>query len=532
MSFVGETVPLILGTGGQSGSKNQSAVRPDQLIIADNVTLEGLTVRKEGGKDKYNSAAVSGTPSIIGGWDWRYDGTTQRSVIVTDTGDVLMDNDGDADYTANTVKSGLSIITSTVPIFVEGGNEVAANDRKLFLLTGRNVVQVLIGSATSMTDITNPPADWSGTVQPTFGVIHANRFFAGGNSNDPHRVYYSLSTDHEDFTSSGAGSISVFPGKGDRLVWGASFKGLLVLAKAPRGLYFVDTRDADPANWAVGEVSESIGSPGPGCMCVVDNDILFMDSTANIHTMESIQEFGNLGTRSLSDTAFYGPYLRSVLNLGLLNKTKAVFYTAKREAHFSTAGLGSSVNNRRVVVDFNRVDIARFRTSNRDTAESIWLAYDSDDIQRIQIGDDAGFVWTLDQETRSADGVGYNGEFQTPHLDFAFIDPKLGSVNKNWSWLELEVEPKGNSTLSIDVYLDDAYSETIQFNMGATGATLGSFVLGTDSLAGGTVLNKRQPLKGRSRRISLKGSNSGAGEDFSIVKFYFGFTLSDTEQLG
>ena len=531
MSFTGEVVPLILGTGGQSGSKNQSAVSPDQLIVADNITLEGLTVRKEGGAEKYNSTVVSGTPSIIAGYDWLNDGITQRSVIVTDAGSMLMDA-GDGDYTASTLKTGLTINSTTVPIFVEGGAEQSGSSKKLFLFSGVNPVQVLTGAGVSTTDIGTPPADWTGNTQPQFGLIHDDKLWGGGNANDPHRIYYSLASDHEDFTSSGTGSLSIFPGEGDGLVWGVSFKGLIILDKSPKGLYYVDTRDPTAANWEVGRISESIGSPGPAAFCMVDNDILFIDSTANIHTMESIQEYGNLGTRSLSDIAFYGTFLRDELNLGRLRHARGIFYVAKREAHFAMAGVGSQVNNRRVVVDFNRVDIKRFRTSTRDVAQSIWLSHDSDLIHRPTIGDDAGFVWTLDTATRSKDGSGYNGQFQTPHLDMSFYEPRLGAVNKDWSFLELEVEPKGNYNLSIDVYLDDRYSETLQFNMGATGATLGSFVIGTSALAGGTILNKRKPLKGRSRRISLVGRNSGNSEDFSIVKFYFGFTISDAEQLG
>ena len=185
-----------------------------------------------------------------------------------------------------------------------------------------------------------------------------------------------------------------------------------------------------------------------------------------------------------------------------------------------------------MVIDFNRVDLPRFRLSTRDTAISLWNKADSSFISRLTMGDDEGFVWDLDQEIRSKDGSGYSSQWQTPHLDFSDADPKLGSINKNWSFLELSIEPKGNHDLAIDVFLDDRLSETLLFNMGAVGSVLGVFVLGTDVLAGGNLENRRKTLTGRSRRISLLGRNSGADEDYSIAKFYFGFSESDTEVLG
>jgi len=530
VAFQGQVVGITLGTGGQSGSKNQAAVREDQLLIAENVTFEDNTIRKEGGAAKYNSTVVSGTPKIIGGHDWDFDGSTRRSVLVTDAGDILRD-DGAGDYTATTLDTGLNIATSTVPIFVEGGEEVAANNKKLFVFTGRNAVQVLSGNGASTADLATPPADWTGLTQPVFGVLHDDRLWGGGNTNDPHRLYYSDTADHEDFTGGTSGSLSIFPGQGGRLSWAVSFRGIIIVAKHPQGLYAVDTTDPSVSNWVIKKLNGAIGSPGPQAFAVVDDDIVFFSSSAAIYSLAAVNKFGDVESDSLTDEADYDTFLRDNIALDQLRLCRGIYYPAKKEVHFAVSGTGATTNNRRVVVDFNRKGLPRFRFSPRDTPVSMWLRTGSDLIERPALGDDAGFVWDLDQETRSKDGVGYAATFQTPHLDFTFADPGLGPVNKNWAWLELAVEPKGNHNLSVDVFLDDALSETIQFDMGGTGAVLGSFVLGTDVLAGGNLTNKRKLLRGRSRRISLKGTNSGAAEDFSVIKFYFGFKVSDTEEL-
>jgi hypothetical protein len=530
MAFTGRTVGLVLGTGGQSGAKNQAAVRPDQLILANNLTFEGITIQKEGGATKYNSTAVSGTPNIIAGWDWDHNGSTQRQVIVTDAGTILRD-DGSGDFTATTLKSGLTV-ANQVPVFLECGLEAAGNNKKLFCFTGANVVQVLDGNAATTSDLTTPPADWATTNQPKFGAVHEGRVWAGGNVNDPHRLYYSTTTNHEDFTGAGSGSLSIYPGESDRLVWAVSYKGYLVCAKHPHGVYVIDTTDPTVGNWKINRITGSIGGVGPRAMCVVENDIIFMDDSLNIYALSSVEQFGDLGTRSLTDTASFGPYLRTEMDPTYLDNASAIFYPSKREAIFCMTSTGSTVNNRRLVIDYNIPDQPRFRVSDRDNCTCIWLYENTDNIRKPRVGDNAGFVWNLDEDSRNKDGSGYTGEFQTPHLDFSFIDPALGPLNTRWSWLEMQLEPEGDPNLSVDVYLDERLSETIQFSMGTgEGVALGTFILGTNALRDRAIISKRKSLHGRSRTISLKGSNGGANESFSLIKFFFGFNTSDTERL-
>ena len=189
-----------------------------------------------------------------------------------------------------------------------------------------------------------------------------------------------------------------------------------------------------------------------------------------------------------------------------------------------TAASSGTTYDRRLNVDFNRIQLPRFSTSTKDTNRSIWLRKASNGVLRPPTGDSAGFVWTLDQDTRAVAGSGFNAIFQTPHLDLSHLDPALGIIEKNGKFLELVVEPKGNWDLSVDVLWDDVVFQTISFSMGVSGSTLGAFVLGTDKLSGSNLINKRKRLEGSGRRLSLIGRNSGDGQDFSIAKFYFLFT--------
>lgn len=523
MAYKGFVVELPIGKDGFTGTRNLSETLPTQLIQATNVEYSDGPMRKEGGSVKYNSSAISGTPIVLGGWDWFPSAGTQRMIIYTDDGKLLKDTGG-GDFTV-TLKTGLT--TNSFPMFVEGGKEAAANNRKLFCFNGTEVVQVLSADGATTGDLTTPPTDWSGGNQPTFGVNHEDRIWGGGNANDPHRLYYSTTGDHEDFTGSGSGTVSVFAGESEKIVWAVSFKGFLICGKFPRGIYIVDTTDPTVANWKVKRLNTSTSGVSPLSAIISDDDIVFVDSNGQFQFLSTVTEFGDVSNRNLSKIADLNVWMRDNINFSRLDKCQAVWYAKKREARFALTLSGSTVNDIQVIIDFNRPDLPRFRFSNQNTCESMWLRLETDNTFRPLCGDDVGFVWKLDDDTRSKDGVAFEGKFQTPHDDFRWKEDVLASKRKIGQFLELVVEPKGNWNTDVEVYWDDTLEDTYSFNMGSTGATLGSFVLDTDVLAGTSVLNTKKRITGSGKRFSLIGKNNGVGEDFSISKFLLYFIIGD-----
>ncbi len=189
------------------------------------------------------------------------------------------------------------------------------------------------------------------------------------------------------------------------------------------------------------------------------------------------------------------------------------------------------VNNARLVVDFNRPGASRFRWSPRDVCESLWLRRDTDTIARPVIGDSSGFVWKLDKETFRKGTEGYTAEFQTPHLDFRWIDPKLATLRKNGAFLEIVCDPTGEWVLSADVYWDNVLTQTILFNVVPLGAVIGSFVLGTDALGAPASVALRKRLEGSGKRLSLHFYNENIDEDFNISDAFVSFTLGDERNI-
>lgn len=531
MAFTGSQIEIPIGQDGLNGAANLSLVRPNQLIDARNISLADGPITKEGGATNFNASALAGGASIIGGYDWWPGTATQRTIVLTSNGAAYRDTGGGSFGT--TLATGLGWTTASVPVFAEGGREVVGNNAKLFIATGDEQVQVLSGDGTSLADIssTTRPSDWASSY-PRFVVNHDGRLWAGGNDNFPHQLYYSLASDFENFTTGDIGLarvLPVYPGEGRYLAAAASFQSYLVVWKYPRGVYLIDTTDPDQGNWIVKVLSRSIGIASPRAWCQVEGDILFMDPSGSFHLLTAVSEYGDLRASNISARVWLDTWVKANTNLSQLTRVQAAYYPTKREAHFACAAGGSTVNNLRIIWDFN-ADLPRAHYSDLVTAQSLWIYQDASGTPRLRSGSDTGYVRSMDQDAKTLNNAAYASVFQSAHLDFVEAGgPEYGARRKNYRFLEIVVQPAGSWDVDVEIYLDGEYSETVSFDLSGVGAVLGSFVLDTDELAGSVVLNRKKRLVGSGRRISLRGVNDGVGEDFSISRFLLHFQLGNDQ---
>lgn len=514
------TADLPIGLDGLYGSKNPAQLPPSALVLANNMTFIDGTLKKEGGASKYNATAIPGAPRILAGIDWWPDTATQRSVILTSAGDLLKDS-GSGTYPV-TLASGLAV-SAPLGAFVTGGKEAAAVPRKLFCFTGVDPVQVLSGDGATTSVISGAPADWSGSNQPLGGLIHQGRLFGFGNLNDPHRLYYSTTSDHEAPTS----TIGVYSGVGERILACFSIRGFILVFKHPHGIFAIDTRSSSPSDWRVDKVSDEIGICGIGGAVFAEKSIIFFDSSGNIQILEQVTTDA-FSITNIGQLAQIKSFINNNLELTELEKVKGVFYPKDREIHFAVPHLASLENNRRFVMDFNK-EQPRFRYSDRDMPISMWLRKIGN-APRLAMGDAAGFVWDLDTVARSKDGAGYEIRFESAPTDLSFLDPALGGKRKNGRFLELIYEPTGTFDLSVDLIWDGNLESTYSFSMGGsgTGFILGTSILGIGTLGTTSVLqNVRRRITGSGKRIALRGYNSGTGENISVSRFILHFVPSD-----
>lgn len=531
MSYRGLVIPLPVGQQGFTGTENPSQAGPGHFLFVDGVELEAGVIRKEGGAVKFNSSALASGATIVSGINWTPTANNRRDVLFADTGVVLKDTG--AGTFSTTMVSGLNNAREPPPWFVAAGGETVGADRKLYMFSLSNQVQVAAADSNTMAAIGTPAADWTGANNfPTFGVPHGLRLWAGGNNSDPHRLYYSTLTNHSDFTGAGSGTLAIFPGEGERLVGAVSFRGALVVYKFPAGIYIVNTSDPTPANWTVTPLTRAVGTLNQHTLVQVENDVLYLDVGGDTHALSTTQEFGDYTTSDIGDLESIHSFMRRNVNTAELRRAQGIWYAKKQQAWWAMPLLGTEENNLRFITLIEAIanqqqPIRRFFMSRRDICVSMWVRPDVNEIPIPVVGDIDGFVWLLDRDARTKDGAGYDMIFETANTDFGFFDQELATRMKAGQFLEIVFEPRGDWDLTVEVFWDDLLTDTLLFNMGSTGAALGSFILDTDVLAASSVRTLRKPMKGSGRRLRLVAANSGVGQDISLANFYVHLTPMD-----
>jgi Concanavalin A-like lectin/glucanases superfamily len=479
---------------------------------------------------------------IISGTSWSPGVGLDEDVIMLDNGSVLCDPGRVGDFEVIS-KEGLTSTREPPPYFCVGGGEDVGQPRKLFLFSKTNQAHVRLSNATIFNPITTPPADWAGGGNfPTFGCLHMQRIFAGGNASDPHRIYYSSIADHQIFTGGGtgaaaAGTMAIFPGQGEKIIGAYSIRGALIVWKYPVGVYIIQTQDPDPTTWQINILSRAVGGLNCSAILQIENDVLYMDHNGAMHLLSATTDFGDFNTSNLSQVADMAPFMKNEVNRGKIQRSQGLYYTYKRQAWFFVPRTNSDICNLRLQVAFPGLQQQqqqggsppRFFMSRRDDAGALWLRPSNlDGTLKPTIGTEDGCIFLLDDDNRTKyDGSGYPIEFTTANTDLAFMDPNLATRHKNGQFLELVYEPEGEWDLLVDVFWDDIYTDTLAFNMGGAGGVLGYMVLGVDVIGSSGVRSSRKRLPGSGRRYRMTCFNDGPNQNVSISEFHLSFGVGD-----
>lgn len=514
-------IELILGREGLWGLKNRNLIPIGGLVQARNMTLEDHSLRVGGGAALVGSAFGGGTVAGVEAIDYWPDTSTQRTVVVGDNGSVYKDDGAGGSWVV--LVSGLTTANS-VPHLVPGGGEAAGNNRKLFLFTRVNAVRVLSGDAATMATISDPPGAWSGLNHPGFGVVHDGYLWAGGMANDPHGLDRSLQTNHENFTST-VYHLRVFPGEGERLVGGISYKGVLLVFKYPEGVYAVDTSDSTPANWRVIKVGAP-GWAGPRNGVAIEDDVVWRAPDGTWHLISATTATGSVRAEDIAARKL-GRFIGEQFNLSRAEFAQLIYYAYKQEVMAGDSAIGQTTKNRRLHLDLNRrTEIGdRWIYWDRDRNEALFLRKVSG-IPIPAMIDEQGRLWNLDRAARDANGAAYTAEWFTRDSDFGELVPGWQGRFKNLRFLQLEYDAKSAATHSVEVYLDGDLSQTIALTLAGSGATLPFTLPGTLG-TGGLSITGRRRLVGRGRRIAFRGSSSIAGQDVSLTRLLVGLEVGE-----
>lgn len=498
------------GQGGLNRMQNLTVMPKTDLSWVESLTVENITWQKMAGAVAYNSTPLSSGLNCI--WDFFNKDFVQEQVAFLSNGQLVVVD------TAGTITKTLATLNpSAFGWMVEGFLDTTS--KALFFFDGINPPQVYANNGSTVdvsAPFSSPAADWVvGGRQPTMGFMHGFRMVAVGGP-DSHRAYLSSPRGHDQFGPAVGDSvtIAVYPGKGQKLVGGLSYRDKAYLMKYPRGIYFLDDSDTNIANWKCLEITEAIGVAGPGCVCGIENDIVIMDAEGYFHAMSAVhqlkqEEIPTLFSRETSD------FIRSNLNLNALHLTRSVYYARKRQLIFALPGTGSSICNRYLIIDYNLPSGPRLLWSSRDECPALALRRE-DKTQEPIIGDTTGTIWRLDRDARQKGGQGYRSQYEVPTQSLV----EGGIRRMDLYEMQVLFHPTGNYDLNMEVQKmtkDGTVVENLTFSMQTFGTPIGSISLDPDVIAGVTVQTARRRLHGDANYVKLIGSNNNVNETYSVM---------------
>lgn len=536
MSYVGQSAPIPFGTEGLKTDIPMTTIPPNAAIKANNITLTSSRLEKSKGSTAYNAAPLA--DAIVSLFDWFPTAPTQRLIALTADGQVWRDTGN------STFSGGTPIVHTPGPLnlgtldanshMCAGGAEVQAGNRKLFIFSnGNEQIQVIDGDAATFRDITNPSADWATSDFPTYGLVVNGYFAVLGCSSNPHTLYFSKIDDHETFNGNATDNplFTVFPGEGDGLVSATVYKGRLFMFKKPYGIYYLETDGSNlPSDWYPKRLSDAFGVGSPHAFCQILDDLVTGNIEGGITSMQATQAFGDIKAGDVLTNALVEEYIRTQIDPSGIKYMHSLYYNEKKKAYFSGRSKSGSPQNRMIVIDAAR-QTPRITIETKDQPTCLALRKDNNGILRPIYGADDGHVYLLDQPIYNVGGVAYMGEYQTPYIDFSYLDASLASKNKLFDFIEVHYVTAGNWDLNIDVNIDNKFSETVLVPQSG-GAVLDQFVLDTDKLAVEFTQIKRLPLHGTGRTISFRFWNNQVNQFFKIEKIVVNFRIGGEQDKG
>lgn len=519
MAYQGVQTTIPFGDFGLLTDVAPADVPPNALIDAKNISMERGLIEKAPGTLKYNASALSA--GIVSIFDWWPSNFQQRKIAVTSDGNVYRDI-GDRLFGGGTaITTGLGTLSPNT-FLVEGGQETAGRDKKLFLFTeGKNQLKVLSGDGTSFADISSPATDWTGINFPTVGVTHRNRLWAFQGQFS----YASTTGDHEDFQGAGFLVQTVFPGEGGDIRGAFVFKGRLFTFKDGGFVYYLEDGDTNSSNWFWRKLSSNFGLSGPHAVVDALDFMVAGNTSGSITNYSATEAFGDIEVADIYRQANMENWVRKNTSKAGLEEQHALYYPSKKQAFFTYRSTYKTSNDMLMVIDANR-DQLRIYPWTKGTPQCLALYKDKFGIQKPMYGDASGFLQLMDYEDRSEGGTAYSGEFKTPHLDFRFVEPTLAEKQKHFDFLSIEFPSEGNWNVDVDYFVDGKYVNTLNFSQQIDSKYLDLFQLDQDRFSGSNSFTLRRPLRASGRRISFRFKQAGSNQSFQISSMTVGFRAS------
>ena len=329
-------------------------------------------------------------------------------------------------------------------------DESSATKPFLFKMTGT-------GSALSSRTYFAEEITVSGTHYPKYCVIHDKHLVVAGASTAKNTVFYSGTSDINDFTSSGSGSIVL----DDQVVGLKSFRNELFLF-CRNSIYKLQNIN-NSSTISIVPITQNVGCMDGASIQEIAGDLVFL-SPDGLRTIAGTTRIGDveLGSVSRAIQAIIGDI---ALEIDEFIISSAVLRSKSQYRLFYSKATASSVTSKGVI---GTITPNGFEWSETEgiQAHALTSGLDKDGLEQTYHGDKDGYVYNHD-DGNSFNPAGTSSNiaamYETPYFDFGDA-----GTRKTLNYTKISVTPEGECQPSLKVsfnYGDTAIPQPANYTL-------------------------------------------------------------------
>ena len=339
------------------------------------------------------------------------------------------------------------------------------------------------------------------TVDGTNGVkyitIHDHHLIAAGVENNLNTVYYSVYNDPNNFTGSGAGSVTI----SDQIQGIKGFRTDLIVFAENSIHKLININDS--SNIRIDPITESIGCLSGYSIQEIGGDLIFL-APDGLRTVAGTARIGDVELGTVSKAI--QPIMREVAeNINNFQITSIVLREKSQYRLFYT-NLSAVASGQKGIIGTLRPNGFEWSETKGLEVTEIGSGFDTTGVEKYYHGNNSGYVFIHDS------GNDFNGSailarYATPDYDYG----DLGTL-KTLHYLKVSIAAEGLVTPEVQVKFDynsgDVPQPASNYSLGTVNPSsiFGSAVFGTNIFGASASPMLRTPLQG-----------SGTSNNFTVI---------------
>ena len=366
----------------------------------------------------------------------------------------------------------------------------------------------------------------SGTHYPKYCVIHDKHLVVGGAATAENTIFYSGTSDIDDFTTTGSGSILL----DDQVVGLRSFRNNLIIF-CRNSIYKLENIN-NSSTITVTPITKNIGCLDGASIQEVGGQLLFL-APDGIRTVAGTARIGDVELGSLS-RKIQPIFTDIATNISSYNISSAVI-RKKSQYRLFYGNSGTATKVSQGVIGTLRVTPeggSRFEWAELlgiQASQGFTSGFNKDNIEKIYHGDYTGYVYNHDTgDTFNPAGTATNidAEYESPDIDFG----DLGTL-KTLKYVKVSVSPEGQVQPTLRVrydYEDTNIPQPGDYTLSSipSPAIFGSGIFNTSIFGAAANPMTRQAVQGSGNTAKFRIFSDDQNSTYTINGLYINYEPS------